>query len=139
MPTRSDFVELGEQRLGQAGHLVAVEAVSELPTTAVTSLPCGRAGAGEPLRACRVLPPERAEPLTQSPGRVASAMGDCEERARIAAGSKLTEDAAGNLEMPFDDEVHDIMWKPRVIAGTARHMDDVAAVPPRWLIPNQWP
>jgi hypothetical protein len=43
-------------------------------------------------------------------------MGDREERARVAAGSKLPEDAAVDLEMPLDDEVHDVMGEPRVIA-----------------------
>ena len=56
-------------------------------------------------------------------------MRDREERARIAAGSKLTEDAACDLEMPLDDKVHDVMRQPRVIARTARHVQHVAARP----------
>lgn len=88
--------------------------------------PCMRR---EPLRACRVLAPERAEPSAEPAGRVASTMRDREERAGIAAGSELTEDAACNLEVPFDHEVHEIMWEPWVIAGTARHVQHLAAGP----------
>src|SRR4051794_22686041 len=92
-------------------------------------MPGGQACSGEPLRACRVLAPERSEPSAQPPGRIASTMRDREERARIAAGSKLTEDAACDPEMPLDDEVHEVMRQPRVIARTARHVQDVAAGP----------
>jgi hypothetical protein len=56
-------------------------------------------------------------------------MRDSEERASIAAGSKLTEDAACNLEVAFDDKVHDVMREPRVIPRTARHVQHVAAGP----------
>ena len=103
------LVKLGEQRLGQARQFVAVDGVGELPTTAVASMPGGHACSGEPLRACRGLAPERSEPIAAPPGRIASPMRNREERARIAAGSKLTEDAVCDPEMPLDDKVHDVM------------------------------
>lgn len=127
MPKGRDLVELGEQRLGHASQFVAVDGVGELPTTAVASMPRGHARAREPLRACRVLAPERAEPTAKPAGRIASTMRDREERAGIAAGGKLTENAAGELEVPFDHKVHEIMREPGVIAWSVRHVQHGAA------------
>jgi hypothetical protein len=129
VPQGLDLVEFGEQRLGHAIQFAAVHGVSELPTTAVASMPGRHARSREPLRACRVLPPERAEPTATPAGRIASTMGDREERASVAAGSKLTENAACNLEVPFDHKVHDVMREPRVITWSVRHVQHGAAAP----------
>jgi hypothetical protein len=49
-------------------------------------------------------------------------MGDREERAYGAPRSKLTEHAVCNLEVPFHHEVHKVMRKPWVKAGTLGHV-----------------
>src|SRR5207244_874100 len=103
------FVELGEQRLGHASRLVRVDRVGELPTTTVARVPRRHASTREPLGACRVLSSQRAEPRAEPSSRIASTMRNREERPRSAAGSKLTENALCDLEVPFDQEVHDVM------------------------------